>query len=62
LFSASDRNPQLVFGAIEDQPNPAIAIETFRSLEWNWVVLPQYKVFGNGATRALFALCESLFV
>jgi hypothetical protein len=52
----SDRNPQLVFGAIEDQPNPAIAGRDFQNLEWNRIVLfANIKVLASGATTCTFA-------
>ena len=60
-FRLSDRNPQLVFGAIEDQPNPAIASRDFQIPEWNWVVLlADIKVLANGATTYTLALRRKL--
>jgi hypothetical protein len=49
-------HPQLVFGAIEDQPNPAIASRDFQIPEWNRVVLlADIKVLASGATTCTCA-------
>jgi hypothetical protein len=55
-FRLSDRNPQLVFGAFEDEPNPAVAGRDLLLLEWNRVVvlLANIKVLANRRDDVLF--------